>query len=137
MNVDDIIKALKCQLGIDTSNNCFGCLYRENKSCINASECILGVVEDLINRQKAEIERLTKENEQAIEKWHILEKRTKERYAELYEEAKEVVRVKAIKEFWDRLQKDFPNLFAGQHPCTLSEIDFLVKELTEEQNGNL
>lgn len=60
MNDNDIIKALKCQLGIDTSNNCFGCLYRENKSFINASECILEVVEDLINRQKAEIERLYK-----------------------------------------------------------------------------
>lgn len=46
-------------------------------------------------------------------------------------------KAEAIKEFWDRLQKDFPNLFAGQHPCTLSEIDFLVKELAEEQNGNL
>lgn len=54
MNDNDIIKALKCQLGIDTSNDCFGCLYRENKSCINASECILEVVEDLINRLKAE-----------------------------------------------------------------------------------
>lgn len=126
MNVDDIIRKLQC-----CGNQMYSCTDKRCKAKT------LGDAVDLINRQKAEIERLTKENEQAIEKWHILEKRTKERYAELYEEAKEVVRVKAIKEFWDRLQKDFPNLFAGQHPCTLSEIDFLVKELTEEQNGNL
>lgn len=62
MKTDDIIKALKCQLGIDDSHSCYGCLFREDKSCINRSERIFEVVKDLINHQKAEIERLKSEN---------------------------------------------------------------------------
>lgn len=74
---------------------------------------------------KAEIERLTVN----MNAFGLGMKREKERA--------DTARAEAIKEFWDRLQKDFPNLFAGQHPCVLSEIDFLVKEPAEEQNGNL
>ena len=54
---------------------------------------------DLINRQKAEIERYEKEHNEKFNKWEILDNRTKQRYAELYEEAKSIVRAETIKEF--------------------------------------
>ena len=85
MNDNNIIKALECQLGIDDSNNCYGCLYREDKSCIDASERILEAVKDLINRQKAEIEKLKKE----IEKLESIQ--------EISPEAKHFVDTKADK----------------------------------------
>ena len=67
MSDNGIINALECQLGIDDSCNCYGCLFREDKSCIDASERILEVVKDLINHQKAEIELLKLENKKLHE----------------------------------------------------------------------
>lgn len=58
----------------------------------------------LVETQQSEIERLKEEHDKNFEKWEILDKRTKERYAELYEEAKGVVRAKAIKEFVEKLK---------------------------------
>lgn len=60
---------------------------------------------DKYQEQKAEIERYEKENGEKFNKWLLLDERTKERYAELYEEAKGVVRVEAIKEFAEKLKK--------------------------------
>ena len=96
---------------------------------------------DLINRQKAEIERLQKECNEGFKKWEILGERTKERYAELYEEAKEVVKSEARKEFAERLKAKeaihfckcgepfvYTDLFNG-------EIDNLLEEMESESNG--
>lgn len=66
---------------------------------------ILAVQE--LTRQKVEIERLQKECNEGFKKWKLLDERTKERYAELYEEAKEVVKTEARKEFAERLKKSF------------------------------
>ena len=117
MNVDDIIRKLQC-----CGNQMYSCTDKRCKAKT------LGDAVDLINRQKAEIERLTKENEQAIEKWHILEKRTKERYAELYEEAKEVVRVKAIKEFAERLKNNIDLYRYVEEYYVNAEIYFEVRQ---------
>lgn len=59
-----------------------------------------------INKQAAEIERLRKEADEQFNKWKLLGERTKERYAELYEEAKEVVKSEARKEFAENLKQD-------------------------------
>ena len=135
MNDSDIIKALKCQLGIDTSNNCFGCLYRENKSCINASECILEVVEDLINRQKAEIEKLKRDVDEAWCEYSGLQIDKDE----MFNEAVALIKnagIKAIKEFAERLNKQ---AFCVQQTewegrvVDCEDIDSLVKEMTEEK----
>ena len=77
-------------------NDCDNCTWMEQTAC---KEYMLHDALALINRQQAEIDRLKEEHDKNFEKWEILDKRTKERYAELYEEAKGVVRAEAIKEF--------------------------------------
>ena len=151
MNDNDIIKLLKV---CSTASGCKDCRFADSTDC--AGE-VSAMALDLINRMKAEIERLTKENEQAIEKWHILEKRTKERYAELYEEAKEVVRAEAIKEFAEKLKESISNMEYRAnvqrktvsvetlytqvnwvfHEIVPKTIDSLVKEKTEGKDGNV
>ena len=109
---------------------------------------------ELISRQKAEverleriradlsreIERLKKENNQNFDKWLILDTRTKERYAELYEEAKGVVKAEAIKEFAERLKQrackyeeyDEGGWGRSVYAVDVENIDSLVKETAEE-----
>lgn len=158
MNDNDIIKVLEVCAGIKGTCSAYDCpafgRISDHRICAMRlkRECY-----DLISRQKAEIERLTKENEQAIEKWHILEKRTKERYAELYEEAKEVVRAEAIKEFAEKLKESISNMEYRAnvqrktvsvetlytqvnwvfHEIVPKTIDSLVKEMTEGKDGNV
>jgi hypothetical protein len=97
---------------------------------------------DLINRQQAEIARLKAEHDKNFEKWEILDKRTKERYAELYEEAKAVVKTEAIKEFaerlkaLDRLDVDVSYGYGREHyteAIAVNLIDNLVKEMVGEE----
>lgn len=65
-----------------------------------------------------------------IERLEILAERTKDRYAELYEEAKGVVRAEAIKEFAKKL-KGMSEY--GTINVSSWQADNLVKEMTEEQ----
>lgn len=81
---------------------------------------------DLINRQQVEIERYERENNSKFDKWKLLDDRTKQRYAELYEEAKSVVRAEAIKEFVEKLKED---LKSNNYIVSFDRIDNLVKEM--------
>lgn len=136
MTDNDIIKALElCFTSKGTIETCCRCpCHKYGKLCkAERDKAAL----DLINRQRAEIERLTSGNEQNFDKWTILEKRTEERYAELFEEAKEAVRAEAIKEFAERLKAGASRLqIGGKYDykiTTINGIDNLVKEMTEEQ----
>ena len=106
---------------------------------------------------QAEIERLEGESNETFHKWEILAERTKDHYAELYEEAKEVVRAKAIKEFAERLKESISNMeYTANikrktvsvetlytqvnwvfHEIVPKTIDKLVKELAEVKDGNV
>ena len=146
MNDNDIIKiikALECQLGIDDSCNCYGCLFREDKSCINASERILEVVKDLINHQKAEIADLEAKNKICAE---VIARQDKEienlsKSVDNYESclrSVEVIRADAIKEFAERLNIHVIPQKRDGYTCDIvlkSSIDNLVKEMTEAQNA--
>lgn len=118
MTDEEIIQHIECCAKTD----CFNC----NFDCdANLMESAL----DLINRQQAEIERLKEENDKNFEKWEILDKRTKERYAELYEEAKGVVRAEAVKEFGVAEQ-----CRAEEQPQTVYEyVDEGSKTATDEK----
>lgn len=87
--------------------------YHLDKDC--DTEWLLAVKEvlNLINRQQAEIERYEKESNEQFDKMKLLDDRTKQRYAELFEEAKEFVRTEAIKEFAERLRKEVANTWFG------------------------
>ena len=61
----------------------------------------------VINQQQAENERLKKQNDSKFEQWLILDKRTEEKYAKLYEEAKEIVKSEAYKEFAEKITEIF------------------------------
>jgi hypothetical protein len=143
MTDNEIIKALEiCGKGIMFSkHDCKKCPYYVELNC--ETKCKQNAL-DLINRQKAEIERFERENKNAFDKWKRLDERTKERYADLYEEAKCVVRADAVKEFAERLIEDRLGFVAlenvtdeyaeGYHDalcCVEEQVDNLLKEFTE------
>lgn len=127
MTDNDIIKAGECIKGEKAL--CLSCPYRarfpdckkyvirdifalasrqeaEIKSCYEFIEQLKEarkIWDDKCKQQQAELERYERENNEKFDKWKLLDERTKERYAELYEEAKAVVRAEAVKEFAERL----------------------------------
>lgn len=95
----------------------------------------------IIEDQEAKIERLTEESKTNFDKWQILDDRTKEKYAELYEEAKDFVRGQAIKKFAERLRAKCHNYYPSidsycisRKVVLLNDIDSLVKEMTEVED---
>ena len=136
MNDNDIIKALNDELKTALTVN-----HRFMETCDTENPdddrfiTLLSCTINLINRLKAENERLTKDNEQVIKNWHILDKQTKERYAALYEQAKGVVKADAIKEFAAMLKTHliYPRFPWEEFYINESYIDYLVKEMTEDQ----
>lgn len=123
MTDNEIIKALECVSGkVLYCRNCpYSKKFPQPTKCKEA--CAKDAL-DLINRQKAEIERLKEDNEIKSQK-----------RANIFEitNAYERGRAEAVKEFAERLKGkcDAP------HWCVwLSEIEDLVKEFTEgESNG--
>lgn len=100
---------------------------------------------NLISRQQAEIDEWKEKYVKNFEKWELLDRRTKQFYAELYEDAKDVVKVESIKEFAERLKENI-----SDHCHIVSDegeyvgydcddvrhcIDDLVKEIVGEGNA--
>jgi histone H3/H4 len=124
MTDNEIIKALEC-----CSSGSYGCengcpLDKECDSPINGSEKIMKSALDLINRQKAEIERLTPECEECAgcNQWKC----------DCFNE-----RAEAIKEFAERLNKEaFVISRIHKRPyfaVTCEDIDNIKKEMTERK----
>lgn len=63
MTDNEIIKALECCASGTSSEACEGCPFNENDICDKESNATEKYALDLINRQKAEIERLQKDGE--------------------------------------------------------------------------
>lgn len=123
---DEIVKALECCCDVDV-DSCNKCPIYPHSLNMTQTECMETAMRnalDLINRQKEEIESL------------------KEAYA-IYEETTglKLARAETIKEFAERLkQYCVPGGDFGD-PCgvlTVTDrwIDYLVKEMTGENNGN-
>lgn len=134
MSGEYIIKSVEiCKTG----ETCRGCPYR----LLDTSECVCELMKDvfdLINRQKAEIERLKKKNT-------ILSKNADTAFQDGLDENRDLfkkevepeIRNEAIKEFAERLKgyaigengsKEKAYFFVE-----VQEIDKLVKEMTEVQ----
>ena len=94
---------------------------------------ILRKAEEEITRQQAEIDRYERESNSKFDKWKLLDDRTKQRYAELYEEAKSVVRAEAIKEFAERLKKRQVRICDCFEGVSIIDIDKLVKKMVGEE----
>ena len=133
MTDNDIIKALKCCFNNDwNKTKCNECpFYNGGGSCVDE---LKKSIFDLINRQKAEIERLKFENLALSQKRITMF----ERIDIVDNETK-----KTIREFSDKLKErahNLPEYGEGGWECRISvveveDIDKLVKEMTEGDNG--
>ena len=120
----EIVKALECCI----TNDCAKCkAYDEtNGEIVDCLHAICRNALALINRQKAEIERL-KEHEHIIEK---MLSEAWERIAEL-DRLNETAKSEAIKEFWEKVKQEFQGV---KHilPTAYLIGDKIVKEMTEQ-----
>lgn len=114
MTDNEIIKAMQCVIGNDVK--CSECTYQKVlpfPSC--RRKCAKNAL-DLINRQKAEVERLQKNIDglNIFTKNHI-----------------KVIKLQAIKEFAERLKENYCFTDRWGKIITKSTVDNLVKEMTE------
>ena len=126
MTDEQIIKAIGiCR----TQDSCKGCPYHElyMAGCVGT---LMKDVFDLINRQKAEIEKLKQEND--FFRKTITE--NAQRALEVAVEEIEKAKSEAIKEFAERLKEKF-----GIADCIVTvnnnDIDELIEEMTEENKS--
>ena len=147
MTDKEIIKALECCADLF---DCISCPCKD--FCGDLGKLQQNAL-DLINRQQAEIERLTADNEQ-YEKINLLianQRNYRDKEIECLENAVEMLnceldmakdcipeqRAEAIKEFAERLKKEKHSVCAGHgmSECVVSEfnIDNLVKEMVGEK----
>ena len=134
---EGIIKSLKCMLGminndIEYSIDCNGCAFEDNTLC--SETCSEGIAEhalDLINRQKAEIERLRAK----------VETRTQEKLAlgRIYTQKLKTVKYEtcyeAYKEFAERIRECCDlndNLSTDAWLSVIADIDCVLKEMVGE-----
>ena len=134
MTDNEIIKALECCSTARTADDCerLGCpSFADPQTCIfSDNQKIQGVIDgslDIINRQKAEIERLQAyhdDMESAI--YSFREDHAKVKFF------KGEIKSEAIKEFAERLKEDCPANLLVIH---FDAIDNLVKEMVGDNNG--
>ena len=136
MTDNEIIQALESEIHIAE--------YVDNDFADNVSVNLLKDTLDLINRQQAEIDEMKETRVKNFETWKLLDRKTKQFYAERYEEAKEIVKAEAIKEFAEKVKsKVIVDLFCGVDSADylddilFKNIDNLVKEMVGENNGSL
>ena len=116
---EDIISSLEV---IATTCNCNECKIRSGRwgNC-NCSETTANAALDLINHQKAEIDRL--------KEWENL----------LKAEKHSLIKAEAIKEFAERLKeksyKTIRNYGLTKDVVEVYDIDNLIKEMENENNG--
>lgn len=120
---EDIISSLKI---IATTRNCNECKIRNCEwgtcnceqitanaaldliTCLQAenekNENIIRLADKTIETANAEIERLKSANDEKFRQWDMLAEKTKQHYADLYNEAKDILKAEAYKEFAERLK---------------------------------
>lgn len=116
MTDNEIIKALEYCNTYARENTCPKCAFYREHRC---STLMLNAASDLINRQKAEIERLE----------HI--RKSDEQLINSLNKCYKLAKSEAIKEFAVRLKSGVP-YETGVIRC--ADVDNLVKEMTEENN---
>ena len=121
MSDNEIIKALECCIKEQCSNCCNCGNWHEQWNCMTE---IMKKALDLINRQKAEIERLKKDNEYILMQHKFQRRPSGDCWNDVIEKAK----AEAVKEFAERL-KELMQYEAVIYDC---HIDNLVKEMAEE-----
>lgn len=132
---EEIISSLEL---IGTTGNCNECKIRNCKwGTCNCAQITANAALDLIKRQKSEIERLKSANDEKFRQWDMLAEKTKQHYADLYEEAKDILKSRAYKEFAEKLKEKSDSRFDYSElvfEISEDDIDNLVKEMVGEYN---
>ena len=103
---EEIIKVLEY---CSNYNDCDKCNFEPKDNKKKTIGCCLEIMKnaiDLITRQQAEIERLRSANDEKFRQWDMLAEKTKQHYADLYNEAKDILKAEAYKEFAERLKNE-------------------------------
>ena len=125
MTDEQIIKALEYHVS-DIDDGCKSCVFNGYGNGYGCLKALILAVADLINRQKAEIERLKMIIEQIENDLQPLPFETD------FEKAAKRIKSEAIKEFAERLRKYLClDLREGISVVTADDVDKLVKEMTE------
>ena len=129
MKDNDIIQALKCCTGQNGEDACVVCPFINTDNCMRNEKLAL----DLINRQKAEIQKLQIDNKKLTVNMNAFGAGMK-RLAKDLKNAK----AEAIKEFAERLKEcayQSSDWSHGEHPYVVEkdDIDRLVEEMLGEQ----
>lgn len=106
---NEIIKALENEINLAE--------YVDSDYCTNTEVLLLKSTIDLINRQKAEIERLQKDNSESAFRQYNYGK----------SEA-----IEAIREFAERLKAEIKSDLYGDDVMPSGTIDWLVRKMTEQ-----
>ena len=125
MNDNEIIKALECCTVCSSIETCGECPYVE---CPTRKGCVGEMVKDaldLINRQKAEIERLQNAYKQCA--WE----------RDIFLDELKTAKSEAIKDFAERLKEEATVDDDSTWWVANIDIDNLVKEMTEGKEWNL
>lgn len=160
MTDNEIIKALEC-CG-DPDSICAECPIKDDCGC---NEHLANYALDLITRQQAdidrlqsmnqikldaiydlqaEIKRLNSINDEKFNQWNMLAEKTKQHYADLYNEAKDILKSEAVKEVGDKLKNKIkiecnpygkPTLDYDSGIAIMRYIDNLVKEIVNNEKG--
>ena len=126
MTDNEIIKALECCIP-NNMEKCLVCPF--HRECIKEDKNYLAEYAlDLINRQKAEIERLTVPKELIDDDFCGV-------VCEFAEELIKKAKAEAIKEFAERLKEKERPTFPLAMVIDVCEIDNLVKEMVGEASG--
>ena len=125
---DEIISSLEV---IATTRNCSECKIRNcNWGDCNCSQITANAALGLIERQKAEIERLKSANDEKFCQWDMLAEKTKQHYADLYNEAKDILKSETYKEFAKHLKERWSNNYYDSPDVDFDEfVDNLLKEM--------
>ena len=136
---EDIISSLKI---IATTRNCNECRIRncEWGTC-NCEQITANAALDLINRQNAEIERLESANDEKFRQWDMLAEKSKQHYADLYNEAKDILKAEAYKECIEKVKEKASKteyvcsgvLVKTDYTITEKELDNIIKETETEK----
>jgi len=143
MTDEQIIKALECckakkdpNIGVYISAEDILDLINRYKKDSATDNRIIALQDMTIAQLKAEIERCKKENSENFDKWKMLADKTEKHYSTLYEEAKEILKSEAIKEFAERLKARATGmLLMGERFSTVDtdDIDNLLKEMEQRK----
>lgn len=135
---EEIIKALECHFNEEIDKEPFRCvdcpLY--NDTSPSCTEALRSYALDLINRQKAEIDRLNSANDEKFRQWDMLAEKTKQHYSDLYNEAKDILKAEAYKEFAERIREcctSNDDLSADAWLSVTMDIACVLKEMVGEE----